>query len=71
MYDLDKLELELETIMDDGYGKSFKKFSESQKQEVINEVVDAFDNEAVFVLRSKYVVAGKSGELLPEDFRRI
>ena len=69
MYCLRLIESALETIMDDGYGKHFKQFSNEEKQEVINAVIKAFDDDNMFILRDKYVTTGKSGVLSAEDFK--
>lgn len=69
MYCLRRIESALETIMDDGWGKHFKQFSSEDKQEVINAVIESFNDANLFILRDKYVRAGKSGVLLAEDFK--
>lgn len=69
MYCLRLIESALETIMDDGWGKHFKQFTNEEKQEVINDVIKAFDDANLFILRDKYVITGKSGVLLAEDFK--
>lgn len=68
-YCLCLIETALEAIMDDGWGKHFKHFSSEEKQEVINAVIKAFDEDGLFILRDKYVVPGKSGVLSAEDFK--
>lgn len=74
MYCLKLLESTLEDIMHDGYGKPFKQFDNDKKQEIINDVIKAFDddnlfNDNLFILRDKYVINGKSGVLSAEDFK--
>lgn len=69
MYCLRLIESALENIMDDGYGKNFKRFSNEEKQEVINAVIEAFNDDNLFILRDKYVITGKSGVLSAEDFK--
>lgn len=68
-YCLQLIESALETIMDDGWGKHFKHFSSEEKQEVIDDVIKAFDEDGLFILRDKYVIPGKSGVLSAEDFK--
>lgn len=68
-YYLCRIESALEAIMDDGWGTSFRHFSNGKKQEVIDAVIKAFDDDNLFILRDKYVITGKSGVLSAEDFK--
>lgn len=64
-----RIESALETITDDGWGIRFKQFSSEKKQDVINDVIKAFDVDGLFILREKYVITGKNGLLSAEDFK--